>query len=166
MSIKHANKDSQMKQITRLTTLALFSLLSATSLVQAVEIKAPYVRATLPGAPNSAAFMTILNDSDQAVSILQASSPATEYCELHTHIHDDGVMRMRQVDKIEIPANGSVELKPGGLHLMFFNAQPLQEGQQVEITLTLSDGSQQTLTAPVKNLLKQGHKMHHHMGEH
>ena len=156
-----------MKKTALIKGITLFSLLSAASIAQAIEIKAPFVRAPMPGAPNSAAFMTIHNDSDSPVSIVDATTPATEYCELHTHIHDDGVMRMRQVPRIEVPANGSVELKPGGLHVMLFNVKPLKEGDQVELTLKLSDGKTETVTAPVKNLIKhkmhKDHKMHHDM---
>lgn len=155
-----------MKRHNSIKKLATLALLPFACLLQAVEINAPFVRQPLPGAPNGAAFMQLVNDSTQALSIVSATSSASEYCELHTHIHDNGVMRMRQVEAIEIPAQGSVELKPGGLHLMLFNIQPLSLDDQVELTLTFSDGSSKTVTAPVKSLMPHQQMTHAHAMQH
>jgi copper(I)-binding protein len=65
-----------------------------------------------------------------------ASSPAAAKVELHVHVNDNGVMRMREVPGYDIPAKGSFELKPGGAHLMFMNLKaPLKEGTKVPVTL-------------------------------
>ncbi|WP_260391757.1 copper chaperone PCu(A)C, partial [Aeromonas enteropelogenes] len=78
-----------------------------------VEAVDGYVRLLPPGTPNTAAFMVLKNDANQAVKLVAASSPAAGRAELHTHLHENGVMKMRQVESIEIPAKGEVVLKPG-----------------------------------------------------
>lgn len=155
-----------MQHITLPIKVALVMLWAVIGSVQAVEIHNPFVREPLPGVPNSAAFMNVVNDTNQPVSIISATSPASDYVELHNHIHDQGVMRMRQIDKIVIPALGRVALKPGGLHIMLFNIKPIKAGDQLELTLNFSDGTHKTIMAPVKrilshHLMKHGQKMHH-----
>jgi copper(I)-binding protein len=72
-----------------------------------------------------------------------------------------GVMRMRQVDAIDIAGHGSTELKPGGLHVMLFGLkQPLREGMHIKVDLRFNNGDTQFLNVPVKNLMAQ-HSMDH-----
>jgi copper(I)-binding protein len=83
-----------------------------------------------------AGFLTISNQGGAADRLLAASSPASGKMELHTHIRDGDVMRMREVPAIDIPAGQTVTLRPGGLHLMFMGlTQPLQQGQKIPVTL-------------------------------
>lgn len=126
----------------------------------AITVNGAYARATPPNAPTSAIFMQMNNNSEQTVSLVSASTPAAGRVELHTMLMDGDVMQMRQVEKIEVPAGKQVELKPGGLHLMLFDlANKFAEGEEVELTLVFSNGSQQQLTVPVKKVM---HKMKHH----
>ncbi|WP_421200767.1 copper chaperone PCu(A)C [Aeromonas enteropelogenes] len=115
-----------------------------------VEAVDGYVRLLPPGTPNTAAFMVLKNDADQAVKLVAASSPAAGRAELHTHLHENGVMKMRQVESIEIPAKGEVVLKPGNLHIMLFEIGTLSEQTPMPLTLTLDDGQQLALSLPVK----------------
>ena len=78
-----------------------------------VEIIEPYARASMPGKPNSAAFLKIINNADKDVSIIAASSEASEHAELHTHKNEDGMLKMVQAQKLLIPAKSSIELKAG-----------------------------------------------------
>jgi copper(I)-binding protein len=85
--------------------------------------------------------MRIRNDTDQTRRVVSASSDVSKVTELHTHIHDNGVMRMRRVKYIEIPAHGTVALQPGGYHVMLIGLKhPLKPGDPVHIDLTLDDG--------------------------
>ena len=117
----------------RLLLLLLF--VSAPALAQ-VQIEKPWTRATAPGAQVAGGYMTITN-AGAADRLVAAYSPAAAKVELHTHINDNGVMKMREVPGgYEIPAKGSFELKPGGAHLMFMNLKaPLKEGDKVPVTL-------------------------------
>lgn len=118
-----------------------------------VEVEEPYVRAVPAGQPNSAAFMTLVNDSMTAYKLKSASSPVAETVELHTHTNNNGVMEMRKIDEIEIPAGGKVELKPGGLHIMLIGLkQELKVGEEVEITLNYADGSSEKVEAEIKEV--------------
>lgn len=125
-----------------------------------IAITMPFVRATPPMLPNSAAFMSIANHDAIDHSVVSASSDISEVVELHTHIHEGGMMRMRRIDQITIPANDRTQLKPGGLHIMLIGLkQTLRPGNHVEITLNFEDGSQQHVTAPIKKI---GMMMHRH----
>ena len=127
---------------------------AAESAADAVEPVDAYVRAVPPVSQTSAAFMTLKNSGDAAHAVVAARSPAAQIVELHTHIMgDDGMHRMREVEKIEVPAGGQAELQPGGLHVMLINLNgPLEPGNSVELTLVYDDGSEETLTAPVKSV--------------
>ncbi|WP_421223125.1 copper chaperone PCu(A)C [Aeromonas enteropelogenes] len=125
-----------------------------------VEAVDGYVRLLPPGTPNTAAFMVLKNDADQAVKLVAASSPAAGRAELHTHLHENGVMKMRQVESIEIPAKGDVVLKPGSLHIMLFEIGTLSEQTPMPLTLTLDDGQQLALSLPVKPIEPMGEMQH------
>lgn len=117
---------------------------------QAVVFDA-WVRWQPPSRPNSAAFMTIKNQSLQQMTVTSVSSREVERIELHDMEHADGIMRMRQVNTIAIPPSSEVELKSGGLHLMLFGIQkPLAAGEKIPLTLTFQDGSVVEVEAVVK----------------
>ena len=148
-----------MRKILLASTL-MFSTLSFAH--DAITIDEPFARAVPPGQPNSAAFMTLQNSSDETLRILSASSNVSEVTELHTHTEVDGVMQMRQIDAIEIPAGGTTELKPGGLHVMLIGlTQPLAEGDTVEVTLNFEDGSERLLDVPVQRVMPMNHQHQH-----
>ncbi|RXJ88749.1 hypothetical protein CRV01_08990 [Arcobacter sp. CECT 8983] len=141
---------------TLLGLLVIASALFASS----IEVKNSYVRATPPGLPNSAAFMTVINNTDKDVAIVKASSPVSKVVELHTHDMKDGVMKMYQVPKIDVTSKSQTVLKPGGFHIMLIGLyNPLKVGENVELTLELSNGETKTITAPVKTVM--GGMKHH-----
>jgi len=130
-------------------TLPLPLLAANTDLV----IHDPYVRLAPPNAPATGAFMVIKNSANADRKLITAESTAAKTVELHNHINDSGVMKMRQVHSIDIKANGQAELKPGSYHLMLINmTQPLKEGDSVSITLYFDDGSKQHINAPVRKI--------------
>lgn len=103
------------------------------------------------GKPNSAAFMKITNESGEDKKIVSAKSDISKRVELHDHLQEGDVMKMRKVDTIVLPAGGSVELMPGGKHVMLFDLNPgLTEGQVIHLTLALEDGSEISTEVPVK----------------
>jgi copper(I)-binding protein len=116
---------------------ALLSLaLLATPAFAQIEIDNAWTRATPPGAKTAAGYMTIRNQSSSPDRLIGAASPLAARVEMHVHLHDGDVMRMRQVKGYDIPANGSLELKPGGAHLMFVDVKrPFKEGEKIPVTL-------------------------------
>ena len=147
---------------------SLFMALSASAVAggsaDAVDVSGAYARAVPPGQPNSASFMTLTNRSDQSLSLVGAKSPAAKVVELHTHTMEQGMMRMRQVDKITIPASGESMLQPGGDHVMLMVlVQDLQPGSEISVTLVFADGSEKEILAPVQKIRM---KMMKHDGSH
>ena len=116
----------------------VFALAFAASPVLAqVGIDQPWMRATAPGAKVAGGFMTIKNKGDAPDRLVAAASPVAERVELHVHIHEGGVMKMRQVPGFDVPADGQFVLKPGGAHLMFVNIKrQIKEGEKIPVTLT------------------------------
>lgn len=138
----------------------------AATVAESVEISDPYVRMVPPNAPATAAFMTITNKDGKDHAVVSAKGYINKITELHTHLHDNGVMRMRQVDKIDLPAGGTTALQPGGLHVMLIGLnEPVQEGQKIQIDLTFDDGSTKSVEAvgrpivPMKGMQMGGHMM-------
>ncbi|MBO1923356.1 copper chaperone PCu(A)C [Thiomicrorhabdus sp. 6S3-12] len=143
----------------------------AATVAESVEISDPYVRMVPPTAPASAAFMTIKNTDGKDHSVVSAKGYINKITELHTHIHDNGVMRMRRVEKIDLPAGQTTALQPGGLHIMLINLnEPVKDGQKYQIDLTFEDGSTKTVEAqgrpivPPRNGMGAGPKMGTGMG--
>ena len=137
----------------RLSTLAAGLLFSAGVLAGAadnVSVQDPYVRLAPPNAAATGAFMVIRNTGDKDVKVVKADNPVSKATELHTHLNEGGVMKMRPVPAIEIKAKGEAVLKPGGLHVMMIDLKaPLKEGDSVPITLTFDDGSSKQVDARV-----------------
>jgi copper(I)-binding protein len=95
-----------------------------------------YARATPPGARTAGVYLTIRNRAGAADELVGASTPVAADVEMHTMSHEGGMMRMRAVDKVPVPAGGAVELAPGGLHLMLIDPrEPLREGARFPLTL-------------------------------
>jgi hypothetical protein len=123
----------------------------AAGMADQISVIDPHVRLAPPGAKVTAAFMTLRNASGRAAPMVTAGSAVAKVTELHNHINDGGVMRMRQVKEIVVPAQGEVLLKPGSYHVMLIDMQaPLKDGDVVAITLGFADGSSKIVEAPVK----------------
>lgn len=121
------------------------------TVAERIEIVDPYVPLLPPGVRTGAAYLRIRNVGERDMTLVAAFSPAAEAVELHTHIDDGGVLRMRQVREIVVPAGGEVALKPGGYHVMLLGLPlPLLAGDKVVITLSFADGSGKTVEAIVR----------------
>lgn len=119
-----------------------------------IDISNAYAKATPPNAKNSAAFMMIKNNTDKDISLVSATNSFSDVTEIHTHIHENGMKKMIQVPKIDIKANSTTELKPGGLHIMFMGIKrPMVVGDSVKMTLTFDNGEVIMLDkVPVKEI--------------
>ena len=124
-----------------------------------ISIENGYVRGLPPGQTVTAAFMRLINDGDQAVVINGASSNSAERAEFHAHHHSGGMMSMKKVDSIVVPANGVFDLKPGAHHLMLINLTGfLREGDFVDLILQIQSGETIALTLPVRSVLNEHKK--------
>jgi len=99
----------------------------------------------------SAAYMVITNNSNQPDRLLRASSDAARNTELHISEIVDGVMSMHPVDSIEVPANGQVDLKPGGLHIMLIGLTgDLVAGEKMPLTLEFENAGKIQVEAEIR----------------
>ena len=142
--------------VARTLGLGLAAYLSSVHALAEVSIEQGYFRASPPGVKHGAAFMTLHNSGTTPVSLTRADTEAANSTELHNHIEQDGVMRMRQVGTIEIPAKGSVNLQPGGYHIMLMGLKaPLIEGQKATLSLEFSSGQREQLLLPIQKIQTQ-----------
>lgn len=147
-----------MNRLTHSFAIPLFSMCAllsapafAAGVADAITVVDPYVRQAPPGAMATGAFMVIRNTGAKDVKLVRADNPASKLTELHTHINEGGVMKMRPVKDIPVKAKGEAVLKPGGLHVMLIDMKaPMKEGDMIPITLTFDDGSSKKVDVPVK----------------
>jgi copper(I)-binding protein len=131
--------------------LGLAAVAQAQPAAEAVRIEGLFARAVPPGQTNSAAFMSLHNTDRVEHALVAAASPVARAVELHTHTKEGGMMRMRRVERIALPPEVDVRLKPGGLHLMLIGLErQLSPGEEVSLTLVYEDGSETTASAPVR----------------
>jgi len=139
-----------MKQLSLLAVGLMFSAGVLAGAADNVSVQDPYVRLAPPNAPATGAFMVIKNNGDKDVKVVKADNPGSKVTEMHTHINDGGVMKMRPVPSIDIKAKGEAVLKPGSLHIMMIDLKaPMKEGDVVPITLSFDDGSTKQVDAKV-----------------
>ena len=132
-----------------------------------VEIKDIYSRSSIAGVPNSAVFMNITNKQNTAIKLIGASSPASQEAQLHTHIKENEMMKMIKVENFEIPVNGTLELKPGGNHIMLLGLKnELKAGDKIDLKLDFEDGQSVELkdivVKDLKNSMKNSANHAHH----
>lgn len=129
---------------------------SKTVTTNAIQIESAYTRATVPGQQVAGGFMKIENKG-AADQLISASSPVAGEVQLHEMAMDGNVMKMRQVKDIAVPAGGAVELKPGGLHLMFMNIKtPLTAGETVSVKLKFAKAGEVEVKMPVNAMGNPG----------
>lgn len=125
----------------------------------AVTAVGPWVRVAIvpegsdaPDAPpvNSAAYLVLRNATGEADALVAVAAAVSDTAEIHTVTMTDGVMRMRAVDSVPLPAGGEAVLEPGGYHVMLIGLRgPLVEGDTVALRLSLRSGRTLDVAAPV-----------------
>ena len=134
-------------------SLVFFLTFVAGSAWAQIDIEKPWIRATPPGAKAAAGYMTIRNKSPQPDRLVGGASELAAKVETHVHLKDGDILRMREVNGYDIPKRGSLELKPGGAHLMFVDLKrPLKEGDKVPVTLRFERAGELTVDFQVGRL--------------
>ncbi|WP_135079123.1 copper chaperone PCu(A)C [Terasakiella sp. SH-1] len=142
-----------MKQIA-LASAVLMGL-STPSFAGDISVEGVWARASAGMARAGAAFMTIKN-TGTADKLVSAKADVSKTVELHTHLHEDGIMKMRQVKNIAVN-KGMTMLKPGGLHVMFMGLnEPLKEGSIFPLTLVFEKAGEMNVTVMVKKVGAMG----------
>jgi hypothetical protein len=133
-----------------LSSVFASSPFAAETVVGEIRIAAPWARATAGMATVGAAYMTLDNTGDTADRLIEASSPVAAKTEIHTHIIEGDIMRMRAVDSVELPPGETVEFQPGGLHVMLIGlTAALQEGESFPLTLNFAEAGAATIEVEV-----------------
>lgn len=145
-----------------LLALALDS--AALLAADAVTVTNAWVRATAPGQKTAAAYFDVTSSSDAA--LVAVGTPSAGKVELHRISMDGGVMKMRPVARIDLPARTTVKLAPGGLHVMLIGIkQPLKEGDKVPLSLSVEGAggakSKITIEADVRTAGSSAEHQHH-----
>ena len=115
--------------------IALLCFAAAPALAQVQVVKA-WARATPPGASVAAGYLLLKNNAASADRLVSVSSSAAARVETHVTVRDGSISRMREVKGYDIPAGATLELKPGGAHLMFVDVKaPFKQGAKIAATL-------------------------------
>ena len=147
---------------------ACLCALSSFAVHAEVAVDDVWARATVPQQRASGAFMNLT--AEREMKLVEVASDAAEVVEIHEMRMEGDVMRMREVDHLELPAGTTVELKPGGYHVMLIDlVEPLEEGKEIELRLVFEDGagerSEQVVSATVQALTHRHGTGHAHDGK-
>lgn len=152
------------------TSLAFFlaaSLMGAAAHAQTVEVKDAWARSTVPGQKASGAFMKLT--AREGTRLVGASSPVAGVTEVHEMKMEGDIMRMRAIAGLDLPAGQTVELKPGGYHVMLLDLKTaLRKDSSIPLTLVFKDAkgveSKVEVSLPVLTLAPAGAAMGHGHG--
>lgn len=148
----------------RTFVLARAAILAALALVHAavpaqeftvgnVTVVEPWSRALPPNAPNGAAYFRVENSGGESDRIVSARTDIADTVEIHTHEMDGGMMKMRRVESVEVPAGGEARFKPHGLHLMLFGLkEPLAGGTSYALTVVFEKAGELDVSVDVKRV--------------
>jgi len=141
-----------------LATLLLAAALPATAVLAAppdarsIVVSDAWTRPTAAGMPMGVAYFVVHNQCKKADAIVAATTPAAAHVEFHRTTLDGGVARMRPLGEIPVPAQGKVEVTPGGIHLMLVDlVAPLTAGARVPLVLELRDAGKVRVELAVEN---------------
>ncbi len=120
--------------------------------ISAITIKNARVRQNIPPQTLTAAYLSVHNRGP-ATALISASTPGAQVAEIHVVTTDGNIMRMKKIDRLPIPANGSATLQPGGNHLMLIGLKrDLTPGDSLDLTLAFAHGQVQTVRAPIVSI--------------
>lgn len=127
----------------------VFAAFAPAAFAQSVKVENAWARASVPGQKTGGIYVDLTSATDAA--LVAAGSPVAERAELHSMSMDGGVMRMRALPRIELPAGRKVKLAPGGMHVMLVNLkQPLKAGETVPLTLSVQSAGTSLTTLELK----------------
>jgi copper(I)-binding protein len=163
-----------MTKTTKLNAVSLLVLSAAVAFAacskkeepKTLTINDPWILEVPAERPMTAAFMNIQGGSEGDV-LLSAQSTVAKATEIHDMITENDIMKMRKIDKIEIPAGTEAVLKRGSKHIMLIDLiEPLKEGDKVKLTLTFEKAGVKEIEAPVRKAAIEGMNQMEHKHEH
>lgn len=144
------------------------ALLAATATAQAdhhhgnpITVDGPWARASASMAHAGAAYLVLSTTAQTPDLLIAAAAPIAKRVELHTHLMEDGVMRMREVEAIEVAPGTPTVLEPGGLHIMLIDLTgPLVEGESFPLTLDFETAEDITVDVTIQSIMATEHEGH------
>lgn len=128
-----------------------------------IQFGDPHIKLVPAGAKNTGGFVVIKNATGKDVKVVRAEANISAVVELHTHVNEGGVMKMRPVPSFTVPAKGELVLKPGSYHIMFINLKrDLKEGEKIPVTIHLEGGAKNTLEFVVRKITPPAQPAHGH----
>jgi copper(I)-binding protein len=138
--------------------------------VTVLDIENAWVRALPPGQPNTAAYLTLVNRGEAKVVVESASADVADKVEIHTTRSADGLMRMEQLQSLEVASGERLALAPGGTHLMLLGLETMPvTGDTVQLCLQLASQSEVCTSADVRrssDASDSQNGQHHHQHNH
>jgi len=134
---------------------------AAHQIEEGIVISSARVRPPLPGRDVAAGYMSVTNHTKTDDTLISVTSPMSDRVEIHTHLNEDGVMKMRQVQGVDIKAGETVEFKPGSYHLMMFGVSMTDGQEDVSVTLNYKNAPSVTMIIPVEGQSKKRYGSDH-----
>ena len=166
---KHASRPKRFAVAAVLSMAALAAVTSApndgfAADSAAVQVDGVWARPSIGNTGKSAAYFIINNKSARGDVLTAAKGTVSKRIELHTHIKDGDVMRMRVVEGgVKVPANSTVKFKPGGLHVMLIDlTSKLKVGDSFPLTLVFQEAGEVKINVPVKKMGSADSSQHMH----
>jgi hypothetical protein len=148
IAVKEAVRTAVKTGMPRLALL--LALLLPFNAFAELDITQARIKNLPPSVPVRAGYLSIHNPAQFSVSIVSIRSEAFASVEIHRSVMKDGMMSMEPVDRLTIEPGASLQLAPGGLHLMMMHpVEATRPGDDLEIILQLGDGSEQRLMMKV-----------------
>jgi len=118
-----------------------------------IEVINPRIRALPPGQTVTALYFQLKNKSNSTYQLLKVESDFSELAEIHENTMVDGMMKMGEVQAVDVAENSAVDFKPSGYHVMLINLKKeLKLGDTANVTLVFKDGSRLSITPEVKRI--------------
>jgi len=149
--------------------LALVTTAAAVEMPQIgkVTIHDPWARASIGTTGSSAIYMTLEIEGDEADRLVAAATPVAERAELHGHVMDQGVARMRPVSAVEVAPGAPTVLQPGGLHIMLTGLrEKLAEGATLPLTVTFEKAGSAEIDVPILGIAAGMQRVGAHGAQH
>lgn len=116
-----------------------------------IEFSDQWAAPSIGASKISIAFITIQNNTEEPLSLVGVDGEVSDVIEIHTHLHEDGMMKMRQLEELPIPAHEKVVMEPSGIHLMLIGLhEPLNTDDSLKLTLRFANGQTADTTVMVK----------------
>ena len=146
-----------------LSLVLILSMLVLAAEAGEIEIKDVWAWESPPVVTNGSAYMILLNHGDEIDRLVGISGDVADLIELHAHIMEDGVMKMRRLDAVEVKPSEPTVFEPGGLHIMLIGLkQPLMAGETFPLTLEFEQRGKIPAEVTVRKLARKTMPEHGH----